>query len=56
MRAGRLTAQPDVTHERAATIELEIDGDRDFNIDGETCRCEPPRFTLHGGGFRLVTP
>ena len=55
MRAGRLTAQSDVTHERGATIELEIAGDRDFNIDGETCRCEPAHFTLHDGGFQLVT-
>ena len=55
MRAGRLTAQADVTHERAATIELEIDGDHGFNVDGETCRCEPAHFTLHDGGFELVT-
>jgi diacylglycerol kinase family enzyme len=55
MRAGRLTTQPDVTHERAATIALEIDGDHGFNVDGETCRCEPAHFTLHDGGFELVT-
>ncbi len=55
MRAGRLTKQSDVTHERAATIELEIEGDRGFNVDGETCRCEPACFTLHDGGFELVT-
>ena len=55
MRAGRLTKQSDVTHERGATIELEVDGNRDFNVDGETCRCEPARFTLHDGGFELVT-
>lgn len=56
MRAGRLTAQADVTHERGGTIELQIEGERSFNVDGETCRCEPARFTLHDGGFALVTP
>ena len=55
MRAGRLTKQSDVTHERGATIELDIDGDHGFNVDGETCRCEPAHFTLHDGGFALVT-
>ncbi|MBW3608745.1 MAG: hypothetical protein KY463_10375 [Actinobacteria bacterium] len=54
MRAGRLTAQSDVAHERASTIELEIEGNRSFNVDGETCRCEPARFTLRDGGFELV--
>ncbi len=53
MRAGRLTAQHDVTHERGATIELEIEGDRGFNVDGETCRCEPATFRSHEG-FDLV--
>jgi len=55
MRAGRLTAQSDVTHERGATIELEIEGNQGFNVDGETCRCEPAIFRSHGG-FELVTP
>ena len=55
MRAGRLTAQSDVAHERGARVELEIEGDRDFNVDGETCRCEPAHFKLHDGGFQLVT-
>ena len=55
MRAGRLTKQSDVTHARGATIELEIEGNRSFNVDGETCRCEPAHFTLHEGGFELVT-
>ena len=55
MRAGRLTKQSDVTHARGATIELEVEGNRDFNVDGETCRCEPAHFTLHNGGFELVT-
>lgn len=56
MRAGRLTAQSDVTHERARTIDLEIEGERSFNVDGETCRCEPAHFTLHSEGFHIVTP
>jgi len=55
MRAGRLTAQSDVTHERGATIDLEIEDNQGFNVDGETCRCEPAHFTLHDGGFELVT-
>jgi diacylglycerol kinase (ATP) len=55
MRAGRLTAQSDVTHERGAAIELELEGNNSFNVDGETCRCEPAHFTLHVGGFELVT-
>ncbi len=55
MRAGRLTAQSDVTHERGATIELELEGHAGFNVDGETCRCEPAHFTPHDGGFELVT-
>ena len=55
MRAGRLTKQSDVTHARGATIELEIEGGHGFNVDGETCRCEPAHFTLHDGGFQLVT-
>ena len=55
MRAGRLTAQSDVTHARGATIELEIEGTQGFNVDGETCRCEPAHFTLQDGGFELVT-
>jgi diacylglycerol kinase family enzyme len=54
MRAGRLIEQSDVAHERGATIELRIDGDASFNVDGETCRCEPAHFTLRDGGFDLV--
>ncbi len=55
MRTGRLIAQDDVAHERAAVIDVRIAGDAAFNVDGETCPCEPPRFTLHPGGFRVVT-
>ncbi|HWC25473.1 MAG TPA: diacylglycerol kinase family protein [Solirubrobacteraceae bacterium] len=56
LRTGRLTEQSDVPHERAAVVELELDGHPGFNIDGETCRCEPPRFTLRRGGFAVVRP
>jgi diacylglycerol kinase family enzyme len=56
MRTGRLTEQDGVVHERAAVIEVETDGQTAFNIDGETCRCDPARFTLHPGGFHVVTP
>lgn len=55
MRAGKLTDQSDVTHERGGEIELHIEGNQSFNVDGETCRCEPAHFTLHDGGFELVT-
>ena len=55
MRAGRLTEQDDVGHERGAVVELRISGSPTFNVDGETCRCDPARFTLHEGGFQLVT-
>jgi diacylglycerol kinase family enzyme len=55
MRAGRLTAQDDVTHERGAVIDVEISGHPAFNVDGETCRCRPAHFTLRAGGFDLVT-
>ena len=56
MRTGRLTEQGDVAHARAAVIDVELAGHPAFNIDGETCRCEPARFTLHRGGFDVVTP
>jgi diacylglycerol kinase (ATP) len=55
MRAGRLTEQAGVEHERAAVVEVELPGHPAFNVDGETCRCEPARFSLHAGGFRVVT-
>ncbi len=54
MRAGRLTGQDDVPHERGRVIDVEIDGHPTFNVDGETCRCEPGHFTLHDGGFDVV--
>jgi diacylglycerol kinase (ATP) len=55
MRTGRLTGQSDVVHRRAATIDVEVAGHPTFNVDGETCLCEPARFTLHPGGFAVVT-
>lgn len=56
MRTGRLTGQADVAHERGAAIDVQLRGHPAFNVDGETCRCEPARFELHAGGFDLVTP
>jgi len=56
MRTGRLVEQADVAHERAAVIDIEIHGHPTFNVDGETCRCEPARFELHPGGFDVVRP
>lgn len=55
MRIGRLTGQQDVAHERGAVVDVEIEGRASFNVDGETCSCEPPRFSLHPGGFQIVT-
>ena len=49
MRAGKLAGQDDVPHERGRVIDVEIDGHPAFNVDGETCRCEPATFRLHGG-------
>lgn len=54
MKTGRLTAQSDVAHERAEQIDVEVAGHPTFNVDGETCRCEPAHFTLHPGGFHVV--
>ncbi len=54
MRAGRLTAQDDVVHERGAVIEVALDGRPSFNVDGELCRCDPGRFALRRGGFEVV--
>ncbi|CAN5552830.1 YegS/Rv2252/BmrU family lipid kinase [soil metagenome] len=56
MRSGRLTAQDDVPHLRGATVELELDGEPQFNIDGELCGCDPPRFAGRPRGFELVVP
>jgi diacylglycerol kinase (ATP) len=56
MRMGRLTEQAGVAHARGAVIEVQTAGDAPFNVDGETCRCEPARFTLHSAGFDVVTP
>jgi diacylglycerol kinase (ATP) len=55
MRTGRLAEQDGVAHERAAVTEVRTARRAAFNVDGETCRCEPARFTLHPRGFRLVT-
>ena len=55
MRTGRLTEQSDVEHDRGAVVEVDVTGHPAFNVDGETCRCEPARFTLRPGGFDVVT-
>ncbi|MGH2942703.1 MAG: diacylglycerol/lipid kinase family protein, partial [Solirubrobacteraceae bacterium] len=55
MRTGRLTEQAGVAHERAAVVEVQLPGRRAFNVDGETCRCDPARFSLRPGGFDVVT-
>jgi diacylglycerol kinase family enzyme len=54
MRAGRLTAQNDVAHDRGATIDVHVAGHASFNVDGELCRCEPAHFALRPGGFEVV--
>lgn len=55
MRTGRLTEQAGVEHERGAVVEVDVAGHPAFNVDGETCRCEPARFALRPGGFDVVT-
>jgi diacylglycerol kinase family enzyme len=54
MRAGHLTAQEGVAHERGGVVEVQVAGRVPFNVDGELCRCEPGRFTLRPGGFQVV--
>jgi diacylglycerol kinase (ATP) len=54
MRAGRLTSQSDVAHERGGVIDVRIAGAPSFNVDGELCRCEPAHFALRPGGFEVV--
>jgi hypothetical protein len=54
MRAGRLTEQSGVAHERGAVVDVELAGSPAFNVDGELCRCERGRFTLRPGGFEVV--
>jgi diacylglycerol kinase (ATP) len=55
MRTGRLTEQSDITHRQAGVIEVQTAGHPTFNVDGETCRCEPACFVLRTGGFDVVT-
>ena len=55
MRTGRLTAQAGVAHTRGAVVDVEVAGHPTFNVDGETCRCEPAHFELRPGGFDVVT-
>ncbi len=54
MRTGRLTEQAGVAHDRGAVVEIRSAGPVSFNVDGETCRCEPQRFTPRPGGFEVV--
>jgi len=55
MRAGRLTAQSDVTHDQASKIDVDVAGrGATFNVDGEVCRCDPAHFALRRGGFEVV--
>jgi len=56
MRAGRLTEQGDVAHDRGAVVEVALAGQPAFNVDGELCRCDPARFALRPGGFDVVVP
>lgn len=50
MRAGKLTAQDDISHLYGGVV----DGERCFNVDGELCRCVPARFVLRPQGFEVV--
>jgi diacylglycerol kinase family enzyme len=48
LRFGAITAQPGVTHARAATIEVEVAPGTRWNVDGELCELSPARFTVAG--------
>ena len=54
MRAGHLTSQNDVAHERGGVVDVRIAGAASFNVDGELRRCEPAHFALRPGGFEVV--
>jgi diacylglycerol kinase (ATP) len=54
MRGGRLEAQPGVVHARGATIEVETTPAAPYNVDGEVCAVEPPRFCARGERVRVI--
>ena len=56
MRAGRLTAQDDVPHLRGTVVDIELEGEMEFNVDGELCRCDPAHFVLRPDSFEVVSP
>jgi diacylglycerol kinase (ATP) len=54
MRAGGLTEQPGVRHERGR--EVEVRGARTFNVDGEVLRLDEPSFATRGETVEVVVP
>jgi diacylglycerol kinase (ATP) len=54
MRSGDLSAQPGVHHDRGREADLEVPPDTCFNVDGEVCRIEPPRFQARGERVDVV--
>ncbi|MGH2918229.1 MAG: diacylglycerol/lipid kinase family protein [Solirubrobacteraceae bacterium] len=56
MRVGKLTAQDDVPHLRGRVVDVELEDDHSFNVDGELCRCTPAHFVLLPEGFEVVVP
>lgn len=52
MRSGRLTDQDDVIHARARTVHVE--GELDYNVDGEIVHGSSVGFTVEPSAFALV--
>ncbi len=52
MRSGRLTDQTDVIHARGQTVHVE--GELDYNVDGEIVHGSSVGFTVEPGAFSLV--
>lgn len=55
MRRGTLASQRGVHACRGRTIELELEGRTDFNVDGELVEAGSARFEVEPRAFRLVT-
>lgn len=55
MRRGRLVDEQDVLHERGADVLLEVDGDPEYNVDGEILDLDEARFRVLGV-VRVVVP
>jgi diacylglycerol kinase family enzyme len=48
MRRGELVHEDDVLHERGRDVQLDVDGDPPFNVDGEVLALHAAHFTVLG--------